>query len=262
MSNIPVVILCGGYGTRLSEETVDKPKPMVEIGNLPIVYHIMKHYAHYGHKRFILALGYKADYIKSFFYNFRISVNDFTFKLNPNSPPVFHGCNDDSDWEITLANTGLETLKGGRIKRIEKFIDSDRFFLTYGDAVSDVNINELLDFHTEHKKIATLTGVNPPSRFGELSLEGHTIKSFEEKPQLSSGKINGGYFVLEKSIMNYLSTETSCDFEFGPMQRLAQEGNLMCFKHPGFWQCMDTLRDKNYLNKLWDSGNSPWKVWK
>lgn len=262
MSNIPVVILCGGYGTRLSEETVDKPKPMVEIGNLPIVYHIMKHYAHYGHKKFILALGYKAEYIKSFFYNFRISVADFTIKLDPTVAPVFHGSNEDSDWEITLADTGVDTLKGGRIKRLESFIDADRFFLTYGDAVSNVDINKSLQFHLDHQKLVTLSGVNPPSRFGELSLDGNCINSFEEKPQLSSGIINGGYFVLEKEIFNYLTSDVSCDFEFGPLQKLAREGNLMCYKHSGFWQCMDTLRDKNYLNKLWESDSTPWKLWK
>lgn len=262
MSDIPVVILCGGYGTRLSEETVCKPKPMVEVGNWPIVYHIMKHYAHYGHKRFILALGYKAEFVKSYFYNYRIAANDLTITLDPDQPPIYHGSNSDSDWEITLADTGLETLKGGRIKRIEKFIKADRFFLTYGDAVSNVNLDKLVEFHRNHGKLATLTGVNPPSRFGELSMEGDCIKSFEEKPQLSTGIINGGYFLIEKEVLNDLTEDVNCDFEFGPMQNLAKNDHLMCYRHEGFWQCMDTLRDKNYLNKLWENENTPWKIWK
>ena len=260
-SSLPVVILCGGYGTRLSEETILKPKPMVEIGPYPILYHIMKHYSYYGHKHFILGLGYKADYIKQYFYNLRITLTDFTLKLDPRETPQFHNVNDESDWEITFVDTGLNTLKGGRIKRLSEYIDSDKFFLTYGDAVSNVNLNKLLEFHNGHERLATLTGVLPPSRFGELSLEGDSVTTFEEKPQLTTGVINGGYFVLDRTVLDYLSEDESCDFEFGPLQQIALDGDLMCYKHTDFWQCMDTMRDKNYLNKLWENNTAPWKIW-
>lgn len=259
--DIPVIILCGGYGTRLSEETVSKPKPMVEIGPWPILCHIMKHYAHYGFKRFILVLGYNADFVKSYFYNYRITMTDFTLQMDPNKSPIIHSVSDLNDWEITCIDTGQKTLKGGRIKRVEKYIDADRFMLTYGDAVSNVNLDELLQFHLAHGKTATLTGVHPPSRFGELQFEDDRVTSFFEKPQLSIGMINGGYFVMEKKVMDELTPDEACDLEFGALQQLAGKGELMCFKHKDFWQCMDTIRDRNYLEKLWESECPPWKIW-
>jgi glucose-1-phosphate cytidylyltransferase len=256
-----VIILCGGKGTRLSEETVDKPKPMVEIGGKPILWHIMKHYSYYGCHRFILALGYKGEHIKNYFYNYRIVSNDFTLKMNPEKGPEIHGESDESHWEITLVDTGIDTLKGGRIKRIERHIKSSNFHLTYGDGISDINVRELEQFHLKHGSVGTVTGVHPPSRFGEMVVDGDNVKSFEEKPQLSTGIINGGFFVFNKKIFDYLSADEDCDFEFGPLQQIASESGLMVYKYDGFWQCMDTLREREYLEKLWNSGKPPWKTW-
>jgi len=261
LNSIDVVILCGGKGTRLSEETKLKPKPMVEIGGKPILWHIMKYYSSFGFNRFILALGYKADYIKEYFYNYRISNSDFTIKLMPDSAPSFHKLSEENDWEITFIDTGLETLKGGRIKRIEKHLKSENFHLTYGDGVSDVDLNKLVAFHNSHKNIASVTAVRPPSRFGEMLIEDETVKVFDEKAQMHTGYINGGFFILNKEIMNYLSEDESCDFEFGPLQKLVKENNLKAFKHDGFWQCMDNIREKDYLNKLLAGGKAPWIKW-
>ncbi|HHT9159094.1 MAG TPA: glucose-1-phosphate cytidylyltransferase [Candidatus Brocadiaceae bacterium] len=256
-----VVILCGGKGTRLSEETVTKPKPMIEIGGKPILWHIMKHYSHYNCHRFIIALGYKGEYIKNYFYNYRIFSSDFTLEMHPKKEPQIHGINDESHWEITFVDTGLNTLKGGRIKRIEKYIKSDNFHLTYGDGVSDINIGELEQFHLKHKKIGTVTGVHPPSRFGEMLIDKDTVIHFEEKPQLNAGIINGGFFVFGTKLFDYLTSDENCDFEFGPLQAIASKKELKVFKYNGFWQCMDTIRERDYLEKLWDSGNAPWKTW-
>ncbi len=257
-----VVILCGGRGTRMQEETEIRPKPMVEIGGRPILWHIMKIYAHYGFNRFILALGYKGDYIKRYFYDYRILSTDFTLIMHPKESPRIHQVAADSDWEITFVDTGLNTLKGGRIKRLEKYITSDNFLLTYGDGVSDVNIAQLWEFHLSHGKLGTVTAVRPPSRFGEMVLSGNRVEHFEEKPQLGTGVINGGFFVFKREFLSYLTPDEDCDFEFGPLQKLAREGQLMAFTHPGFWQCMDNIRDRDYLNKLWDSGKALWKVWR
>lgn len=256
-----VIILCGGKGSRLSEETVIKPKPMVEIGGKPILWHIMKHYSHYGFHRFILALGYRGEYIKNYFYNYRILSSDFTIKMHPEKDPEIHGINDEAHWEITLVDTGLNTLKGGRIKRLEKYIKSDNFHLTYGDGVSSLNIRDLEQFHIRHRKIGTVTGVHPPSRFGEMVLDGDCVTHFEEKPRLNTGIINGGFFVFHKRLFDYLNSDETCDFEFGPLQKIAAGGELKVFKFNGFWQCMDTLRERDYLDKLWDSGTPPWKTW-
>ena len=256
-----VIILCGGKGTRLSEETVDKPKPMVEIGGKPILWHIMKHYSHYGCHRFILALGYKGECIKRFFYDYRILFSDFTLEMHPEKAPSIHGVNDESHWEITFVDTGLDTLKGGRIKRLEKYITSDNFHLTYGDGVCGVNISELEKIHEKHGKVGTVTGVHPPSRFGEMVCSGDVVTHFEEKPQLSTGLINGGYFMFKKELLNNITSDTDCDFEFGPLQKLASEGELKAYKFDGFWQCMDTIRERDYLNTLWESGTPPWKCW-
>lgn len=256
-----VVILCGGKGTRLSEETISKPKPMVEIGDMPILWHIMKIYSSYGYKRFILALGYKADYIKQYFYNLRINKSDFTISMDPDSTPVFHNHIIEKDWEITFIDTGETTLKGGRIKRLEKYIQSDDFHLTYGDGVSNVNLAELVKFHRQHGKIATVTAVHPPSRFGEMVLDGELVSQFEEKPQMETGYINGGFFVLNKKVMNYLNEAENCDFEFGAIQQIVKDGQLCAYRHDGFWQPMDNIREKEYLSRLVTEKRAPWVKW-
>jgi glucose-1-phosphate cytidylyltransferase len=256
-----VIILCGGKGTRLSEETVERPKPMVEIGGKPILWHIMKHYSYYGCHRFVIALGYKAEHIKNYFYNYRILSSDFTLKMSPEKGPEIHGISDESHWEITFVDTGINTLKGGRIKRLEEYVKSNNIHLTYGDGLSDIDIKSLEAFHERHGKIGTVTGVHPPSRFGEMVTDGETVIHFEEKPQLSTGLINGGFFVFNRKLFDYLSADESCDFEFGPLQKIASEGNLQVYKYNGFWQCMDTVREKDYLNRLWNDGTAPWKVW-
>ena len=256
-----VIILCGGIGSRLSEETILKPKPMIEIGGKPILWHIMKHYSYYGYHRFILALGYKGEYVKNYFYNYRIFSSDFTIEMHPEKEPQIHGLSDESHWEITLVDTGLNTLKGGRIKRLERYVKSDNFHLTYGDGVSNINLNELDRFHIKHGNIGTITGVHPPSRFGEMVIEGDNVIHFEEKPQLSTGIINGGFFIFNRKFFDYLTSDDKCDFEFGPLQKIASEKGLKVFKHDGFWQCMDTIRERDYLNSLWESGSPPWKIW-
>ena len=232
-----VVILCGGKGTRLSEETVKKPKPMVEIGGRPILWHIMKIYSHYGFNRFILALGYKSDQIKQY-------------------------CHDEKQWEIDFVDTGEETLKGGRIKRVERYINSDIFHLTYGDGVSDVDLNKLVNFHKSHDCVGTVTAVRPTSRFGELKIDtDDTVLSLEEKPQMGKGLINGGFFVFNKKMLSNLTEDKDCDFEFGPLQQLANDGQLKAFRHDGFWQCMDNIRERDYLDKQINLGNAKWMVW-
>ncbi len=253
-----VVILCGGKGTRLSEETKLRPKPMVEIGGRPILWHIMKSYSNYGYKKFILALGYKGYAIKSYFYNARINQSDFTIKMDPLEKPNFHNTLIDSDWEISLIDTGEETLKGGRIKKLEKYIKSENFFVTYGDGVADINITDLLKFHKSHKRIATVSAVRPPSRFGEILIENDNVLSFEEKPQMKEGFINGGFFVFNRKIFNYLNDKVDCDLEFGALQKIAENKQMNAFKHYGFWQCMDNIREKNYLNELSEKGKEVW----
>ncbi len=241
-NNMDVVILCGGMGTRLSEETETKPKPMVEIGGMPILWHIMKYYSHYGFKKFILALGYKGEYIKKYF-------NRANPLLREN------GC------EVICVDTGLNTLKGGRIKRLESYINSDCFHLTYGDGLSTVDLNKLAAFHLKHKKTGTVTAVHPPSRFGEMLIKGRRVMEFEEKPQLTTGYINGGFFVFNRKFLDHLTAGEKCDLEFGALQKLSRHGGLMAYKHKGYWQCMDTIRDARHLNKVWDAGNPPWKIW-
>jgi glucose-1-phosphate cytidylyltransferase len=253
-----VVILCGGKGSRLAEETISKPKPMVEIGGKPILWHIMKIFSNYGYKKFILALGYKGTYIKEYFYNYKTIQSDFKLKMEPNAIPTFYNTVIDSDWEITFIDTGENNLKGSRIKQIEKYITTENFFLTYGDGISNVNINELLNFHKLNNKIATLTAVHPPSRFGELELNGTLVTNFEEKPQMATGYINGGFFVMNKKIMNYLNTNENCDLEFGALQEISKIGELQAYFHNDFWQCMDNIREKDYLDKLANSNNIPW----
>ena len=262
VQNIDVVILCGGKGTRLSEETNKIPKPMVEIGGKPILWHIMKIYSYYGYNRFILALGYKSNYIKEYFYNLRITGRDFTLNLNPMDTPEYLNTNGENDWEITFIDTGEETLKGGRIKKIEKYIQSEDFHLTYGDGVSDVNIGKLVDFHKSHEKLGTVTAVRPPSRFGAMEIKEDTVIEFEEKPQMRTGFINGGFFIFKKKMLSYLTPAEDCDFEFGALQNIAKERQLKAFKHDGFWQCMDNIRERNYLNELVINKQAPWMNWK
>lgn len=253
-----VVILCGGKGSRLAEETTIRPKPMVEIGGKPILWHIMKIYSNYGYKKFILALGYKASYIKEYFYSARISQSDFTLKMEPNAEPVFHNSMVDSDWEISFIDTGENTLKGGRLKKLEQYIKGDDFFVTYGDGVADVNIGELYKFHKSHNKIATVTAVHPPSRFGEMDLNGNEVVSFEEKPQMATGYINGGYFVFKRELLDHLVDDENCDLEFGALQKIAVDGQLHAHIHDGFWQCMDNVRERDYLNELVEKNKAPW----
>lgn len=257
-----VVILCGGMGSRLREETEFRPKPLIEIGNKPILWHIMKIYAHYGYKDFVLALGYKGEMIKNYFYNYEILNNDFTIELGNSKNIEIYSNHNEKGWRITLVDTGVNALKGARIKKIEKYIDDDLFMLTYGDGVANINLHELLAFHKSHNRIGTVTGVRPLSRFGELLVKGNKVISFTEKPQVSEGLINGGFFVFKREFFNYLSENDNCDFEIGPLEQLAKDDELMVYKFEGEWECMDTFRDMQYLNKLWESGKAFWKVWK
>jgi len=256
------IILCGGKGTRLNEETLYKPKPMVEIGGKPILWHIMKSYSYYGINRFILALGYKGHYIKQYFYNYKITDNDFSIKLEQSNKPKYMNQSDEKDWEIVFVDTGEETLKGGRIKRLEKYIKSDIFHLTYGDGVSDVDIRKLSEFHNSHNCIGTVTAVRPPSRFGELNIsDDNMVIELEEKPQMGKGLINGGYFIFNKDMLSYLSDDEKCDFEFGPLQNICEDNQLKAYKHGGFWQCMDNIRERDFLNNLANNKIAPWIVW-
>ena len=256
-----VVILCGGLGTRLREETEFRPKPMVLIGGMPILWHIMKIYSQYGFTEFIFCLGYKGGMIKEYFYNYEILNNDFTIELGDDTKIEINSSHNEKGWRITLADTGNKTLKGSRLKRVEKYIDDHIFMVTYGDGLANIDIHSLLAFHKNHGKLATVTGVNPASRFGELKVRDNQVESFSEKPENNSGLINSGFFVFNKGIFEYLTSDDNCDLEFGPLEKIAQEGQLMVFKHRGFWACMDTLRDMDYLNKLWNEGEAVWKVW-
>lgn len=233
---------------------------MVEIGSMPILWHIMKTYAHYGFNEFILCLGYKGEVIKQYFYNYEILSNDFTIELGSKKIDI-HSRHSEQGWRITLADTGLKAMTGARVKRIERFIDGDTFMLTYGDGVTDLDINELLQYHKSHSKIGTVTGVSPPSRYGELLFHEDQVVSFNEKPKNQNNSINGGYFVFNRKFFNYLNDDDSCILEREPLEKLTLNGGLKVFQHKGFWQCMDTYRDYKYLNELWEKGNPPWKVW-
>ena len=256
-----VVILCGGLGTRLKEETEYKPKPMVKIGDKPILWHVMKIYAHYGFKDFILCLGYKGELIKEYFLNYDVLNNDFTIKLGQEKMITMHNALEESDWSITLADTGNNALKGARLKRVEKYIMGDVFMVTYGDGVGNIDIRKLLDFHNQHGKIATVTGVRPRSLFGELVVKDNKALLFSEKPQTSAGLISGGFFVFNRTLFDYLTDDENCDFERGPLEEIASRGELMVYTHDGIWACMDTYRDVEYLNKLWQNNQAFWKVW-
>ena len=255
-----VVILCGGKGTRLSEETVIKPKPMVEIGGLPILLHIMNIYSFFGHNRFILALGYKSDYIKQYFYNRKITNGDMRIKLNPDENIEYLSNSNEKEWDITLIDTGLEATKSERINKIEKYVHTENFHLTYGDGVSNVDIEQLIKFHKNHGKVGTVTAVHPPSRFGRLSINEDTGIDFDEKSQMIDEFINGGFFVFNKNLFKLLKTLSNLgkDFEFGILKFLSNENELMAFKHSGFWQCMDNVRERDYLHKLIIKNEAPW----
>jgi len=254
-----VVILCGGMGTRLREETEYKPKPMVEIGGHPILWHIMKTYSFYGFTDFVLCLGYKGDVIKDYFYNYKMRNNDFSINLATGDISL-HNSNEENNWDVTLANTGLTSMTGARIKRVQKYIEDDTFMVTYGDGVTDLNISKLLEYHQKHGKIGTVTGVHPPSRYGELRLEGDCVVCFDEKPETGIEPISGGYFVFNKEIFDYLDDNESCVLEKAPLSNLSKDGQLRVYHHKGFWQCMDTYRDYLFLNDLWKSNMAPWKV--
>jgi len=267
-----VVILCGGLGTRLREETEFRPKPMVGIGARPILWHIMKIFAAQGHTDFTLALGYKGEMIKDYFLNYEAMNNDITIELGKPDKALLHSCHEECGWKITLASTGEKALKGARLKKVAKYIQGDTFFMTYGDGVADIDLNALLAFHKSHGKMVTVSGVTPASQFGELRVEGDRVACFHEKPKgpgsdtsgplgLPGKLINGGYMAINRAIFERLSEDDACDLEYGPFERLAEEGQLMVYRHPGFWACMDTLRDTEYLNKLWETGQAGWKVW-
>ncbi len=254
-----VAILAGGLGSRLSEETEIRPKPMVEIGGMPILWHIMRYYAGYGHREFAVALGYKGDYIKRYATDFAALSGNVRIDYSRRAVD-YVASNAMDGWSVDLVETGLDTNTGGRIKRLKDQVGNSTFFLTWGDGVSDVDLDKLLTFHKKHGKLATLTAVRPPARFGHLEIEGDQINVFDEKPQAGEGWINGAFFVLEPEIFDYIEGD-STQFEKEPLSNLAKDGQLMAYKHTGFWQCMDTIRDKKLLEKIWESGNAPWKNW-
>jgi glucose-1-phosphate cytidylyltransferase len=257
-----VVLLAGGMGTRLAEETEVKPKPMVEIGGRPMLWHIMKHYAQHGYKEFVVALGYKGEVIKRYFVDYALLNSSFSVQLG-SGDIMRHGMSSE-DWTVHLADTGLHTNTGGRIKRLADLVGRETFMLTYGDGVSNVNIRELVSFHRRHGKLATVTAVRPPARFGGLDLAAdaadYRVQNFTEKPQIGEGWINGGFFVLEPKVLDYIEGDDT-SWQAEPLERLAREGQLMAHRHDGFWQCMDTVRDLKLLESLWASGKAPWKSW-
>jgi glucose-1-phosphate cytidylyltransferase len=254
---VKVVILAGGAGTRLSEETDIRPKPMVDIGHRPILWHIMQHYAHYGFNEFVVCLGHKGEYIKKYFADTLALASDVTIDFGANAVELLDTPRDD--WKVTLIDTGQTTQTGGRLARVRRFVGDETFLMTYGDGVSNVNLDELVDFHRSEGRLATVTAVHPPARFGKLTIDGGCVSRFDEKPQMSEGWINGGFFVLEPGVFEYIPGDV--DWAKEPLERLADEGQLSGFEHEGFWQCMDTMRDKQLLNAMWDAGHAPWKVW-
>ncbi len=252
-----VIILAGGFGTRLSEYTDTIPKPMVTVGGRPILWHIMRTYAHFGHKDIYLALGYKAELIKEYFLQYRSLNADFTVDLATGAVLAHQA--DDADWRVTLVHTGLESMTGGRVKRMQSFIGNEPFMLTYGDGVADIDIDALLKFHRSHGKMVTVTAVHPGARFGELMMESDQVRSFKEKPQMGQGWINGGYFVIQPEFFGLIAGDATI-LEREPLERAARMGELMAYRHEGFWQCMDTKRDRDSLEDLWQSGKAAWQV--
>lgn len=255
-----VVILAGGYGTRISVETSTKPKPMVEVSEKPLLWHIMKYYSYFHLNEFVIALGYKGEIIKDYFINYYYRANNFSISL-PSGKIDVHSNNEASEnWNIHLLDTGLNTQTGGRIKRISPFIGNETFMLTYGDGVSNIDLSALLSFHQSHGRIATVTAVRPPARFGSINFQGNEVTAFEEKPQTGEGWINGGFYIFEPEVKDYIQGDDTV-FEREPMENLAKDGQLMAYPHDGFWQCMDTLRDLRLLEELWKTDKAPWKVW-
>jgi glucose-1-phosphate cytidylyltransferase len=252
------VILAGGLGTRLAEETVIKPKPMIEVGERPILWHIMKHFAHFGLRDFYVALGYKGEVIKRYMRDYAELHSNLSVSLSTGG--VVRHESDHDHWDVHLIDTGSKTLTGGRLKRLARFLEDGTFMMTYGDGVTSVDLNALLAFHRAHGKLATVTAVRPPARFGGIELDGNQVTAFAEKPLSGEGWINGGFFVLEPEVLDYIEGDDT-RWESEPMERLAREGQLMAYLHDSFWQCMDTLRDLRLLESLWESGNAPWKVW-
>jgi glucose-1-phosphate cytidylyltransferase len=263
ISNIPVAILCGGKGTRLREETEFRPKPMITVGDRPMIWHIMKTYAHYGFKDFMLCLGYKGEMIREYFFNYDWNHNDVMLELGSKRVTKLGIGHDEEDWRISLIDTGQESNTGGRLRRLAPYLDKQGIVTilgTYGDGVANVDIRQLLDFHHSHGKLATVTAVHPPSRFGELNLQGHLVQGFYEKPQTTEGWINGGYFVLQRQVLDWIADDGT-SFEAETLQSLAQDNQLQVHFHEGFWQCMDTYRELEVLNKLYNSGKAAWQVW-
>lgn len=252
-----VIILAGGFGTRLSEYTESIPKPMVTVGGRPIIWHIMNTYSKYGHTDFHLALGYKAEVIKEYFLHYRSLNSDFSINLRTGA--IESHQTDETNWRVTLVHTGLESMTGGRVKRMQSYIGNEPFLLTYGDGVVDINIDELINFHKSHGKMVTISAVHPGARFGELSMNGNAVTSFKEKPQTRQGWINGGYFVIQPEFFDLIESDETI-LEREPLEKAADMGELMAFQHNGYWQCMDTKRDRDHLEELWQSGNAPWKV--
>ena len=261
--DIPVVILCGGMGTRIREVSERLPKPLVDIGGRPVLWHIMKTYEAHGFRRFVLALGYKSDLIKRYFMDYRHLASDFTLRLDSHEPVEFHGRSGDVDWEITFVETGLTTGTGARVRRVAQHLDAPRFALTYGDGVGAVDVTALLAHHEARGTVGTLTGVHPSSRYGEMRVEGDTVAEFNEKPTHADGWVNGGFFLFERPFVErYIPEDPDVMLEHAPLQGLARDSELSVFGHEGFWQGMDTYRDWTELNSLWDAGRAPWKTWK
>lgn len=256
--NMKALILCGGLGTRLSEETVVKPKPMVEIGGMPILWHIMKLYAAHGIREFVLALGYKGEVIKDFFVNYRYRSSNLTVHLKPGHVEVHERSGED--WQVHLLDTGADTQTGGRLRRAADLLGRETFLMTYGDGVANLDIGKVIEFHRRNRRHATVTAVRPPARFGGIVLDGDCVTKFEEKPQVGEGWINGGFFVLEPEVLSYV-TKDSDIWEHEPMEQLAADRQLSAFKHEGFWQCMDTMRDVRLLESLWQANKAEWKTW-
>lgn len=254
-----VVLLAGGFGTRISEESQYKPKPMIEIGEMPILWHIMKTYSSYGFDEFIICAGYKQHVIKQWFADYFLHTSDITFDFTKGNQMIIHDAHAEN-WKVTVVDTGLHTMTGGRLKRIKKYLGDEPFFMTYGDGVADVDIPATLEFHKSHGKLATMTAIRPESRYGMIDMEDGLVRSFREKSQSDVGWINGGFMVLDPKVLDYIDGDADM-FERAPMERLAEDGQLMCYCHEGFWQCMDTLRDKQKLESLWESGKAPWKLW-
>lgn len=256
-----VVILAGGFGTRISEESQFKPKPMVELGGMPILWHIMKLYSHYGFNDFVICAGYKQHVIKEYFADYFLHTSDVTFDFTGGKQEMTVHCRKTEPWRVTIVDTGLNTLTGGRVKRVKEYLGGERFFLTYGDGVSDVDIGKLLEFHKAHGKLVTLTAVNPGQRYGSLDMDASGgIKEFREKSKADGAFINGGFMVCEPRMLDYIEGDHQM-LEREPLERIAKAGELMAFKHEGFWQPMDTLREKQMLETLWNEGRAPWKVW-